>query len=187
MRHGKILKAVPEKESMFTLLVVNSKSGEVKILFKLKDVLNALVPLNKQKNGVYCFKEHQNVFRWIFLNYNRHINKECLDFILQFIPEVIEDTFGVTVIPNARVSTKKFKAHFHEKYKNDFHEIFSMEEPDEYEHNPNYYVVKASLNGSVFEETEVFIISKQEYKRWKQKFGEFAPFVVTNVNKIKAS
>jgi len=187
MRHGKVVQSLPAKEAMFTILVTQTaRTRGIRICFKLKPVLNCLVKSHQQKNGVYCLKKHLDVFKWVFNNYNRYISKECFAFLLNHAPELVELALGVTVLPSKRVSTKKFFDHFYKKYKDHFHEVFALEEPEEWEVNSNYFLVKASLNGSVFEDVSFFIVSKKEYASWKAKFGKDAPFVITNVAKSQA-
>lgn len=185
MKHGKVINSIPPRESMFNILVTQTaKTGDIKILFKIRNVLNDQIKENKQLNGVYCFSKHSHIFKWLFLEYNRHINKDCLKFLFNHMPEMLEELLGVNVLPSKLVSAKKFNSHFAAKYKGCYQELFSTTKPDVWEENEDYYLVKTSLNGSVFEELVFFFVHKDEYNEWKSKFGSTTPFVVTNSNQV---
>lgn len=179
--NAKVINKIPKEQTSFQILIC-LKDEEVSLAFKLNHTLNDLLSSKKETNGIYCFNEHQDIFKWIFFKCEQQLDKTAWAFLLNHHPEIIENTFGVTVLPSKHISQKKWSEAFEKKYYGKYHELFPNELPEESNIDENFYEVQTSVNGLVLNTIEYFMVAKSEYHQYKLRHGKNTAFVITQTN-----
>jgi len=177
--NGKVLNVIPNDSALFQLIIM-AKGDKSFLLFKLDPILNEHVKTKKKNDGLYNFIDNQEIFKWLFFTYKRHISATSWAYLLNNYPEVIEKTFGVIVLPHKNVSYKLWASYFTRRYIGKYQELFPTELPQEAEDCSAYYDVQATIDGRVLNTSEIFRVLKSDYHAFKKRYGEEVPYVIFN-------